>query len=196
MRRYERNEAVVFRRAADPFGGLSNMTSKFQICVADVRTWSSEALYQACRFPHLPGLQAEILAERSPMTAKMRSKPFRDESRGDWPQVRVGVMRWCLRVKLANNWSDFGELLRSTGGRPIVEESTKDDFWGAKAEGRTALVGQNVLGRLLMELREQLQQNPASLIAVDPPRIDGFLLLGQPVSTVVAPSCGAVTRSD
>src|SRR2546426_7568195 len=39
----------------------------------------------------------------------------------------------------------------------IVEDSRKDDFWGAKASDEGTLVGMNVLGRLLMELREDLR---------------------------------------
>ena len=66
-------------------------------------------------------------------------------------------MRWCLRVKLAQNWSAFTKLLLSTGAKAIVEESRKDDFWGAKAIDKSTLVGMNVLGRLLMELREEIK---------------------------------------
>ena len=53
-------------------------------------------------------------------------------------------MRWCLRVKLAENWRSFGDLLLATGDRPIVEESKKDTFWGARPREDGALVGQNV----------------------------------------------------
>jgi len=45
------------------------------------------------------------------MTAKMVSKPHRKDSRSDWDEVRVQIMRWCLRVKLAQHWETFGELL-------------------------------------------------------------------------------------
>src|SRR5205814_1777426 len=119
---------------------------------------TSEALYQACRFPHRADVQKLILAERSPMGAKMRSKPYRSDSRSDWEQVNVVVMHWCLRVKLAQNWKAFGTLLLSTGDKPIVEESHRDTFWGAKKEKSApdTLIGQNVLGRLLMELRAGL----------------------------------------
>ena len=65
------------------------------------------------------------------------------------------VMRWCLRVKLAQIWDEFSRLLLATGDRPIVEESRKDEFWGAKVVNTDTLVGVNALGRLLMELREK-----------------------------------------
>ena len=184
LRIYRRRDAVVFRRAADEFGGLSNMTSEFPVVVGDVRACSSEALYQACRFPHLPEVQLMILSERSPMTAKMKSKPHRGDSRADWEQVRVAVMRWCLRVKLVTNWGRFGSLLLATGERPIVEDSSKDTFWGAKLEADDELIGENVLGRLLMELRELLRARPEQLHEVSPPSVSSFLLLGQPVPVV------------
>jgi len=67
-------------------------------------------------------------------------------------------MRWCIRVKLVQNWRRFSSLLLATGNRPIVEKSWKDSFWGAKPLEDGRLVGRNVLGRLLMELREELRQ--------------------------------------
>lgn len=183
LRTYRRTESVVFLKTDEPFGGLSNMAGGYPIHVNGVRILTSEALYQVCRFPHLPDVQKLIIGQISPMTAKMRSKPYRKDSRPDWNQVRVRIMRWCLRMKLANNWNTFSELLLRTGDRPIVEESRKDDFWGAKVvdDGGT-LVGMNVLGRLLMELREQVkQQGRDAALDVAPPDIPQFLLFGRPI---------------
>lgn len=182
-RTYSRKDSVVFLKTDEPFGGLSNMAGGYPIHVNGVRILTSEALYQACRFPHLPDVQKLIIGQISPMTAKMRSKPYRKDSRPDWDQVRVRIMRWSLRMKLANNWNAFSTLLLKTGERPIVEESRKDDFWGAKVvdDGDT-LVGMNVLGRLLMELREQVkQQGRDAALDVAPPDIPQFLLFGRPI---------------
>jgi len=182
-RTYSRKESVVFRKTDEPFGGLSNMAGGYPIQVNGVRLLTSEALYQVCRFPHLPDVQKMIIGQISPMTAKMRSKPYRKDSRPDWDQVRIRIMRWSLRMKLANNWNTFSDLLLRTGDRPIVEESRKDDFWGTKVidDGDT-LVGMNVLGRLLMELREQVKQQwPDTVLDLAPPDIPQFLLFGRPI---------------
>jgi len=187
-RTYSRKDSAVFLKTDEPFGGLSNMAGGYPIRVNGVRILTSEALYQACRFPHLPDVQKMIIGQISPMTAKMRSKPYRKDSRPDWDQVRVRIMRWCLRMKLANNWNTFSELLLRTGERPIVEESRKDDFWGAKVidDGGT-LVGMNVLGRLLMELREQVKQHGRdAALDIAPPDIPQFLLFGQPIEVAGA----------
>ena len=187
FRIYSPAVSIVFLKTKERFGGLSNMAAGFPLRVNGVRIRTSEALYQACRFPHMPDVQRRIIDERSPMTAKMRSKPFRNESRPDWDAVRVKIMRWCLRVKLAQNWKEFGRLLLATGERPIVEQSRKDDFWGAKVAGHGSLVGMNVLGRLLMELREQLKRDDVeSLSAVEPLSITEFLLFQKPIKMVCA----------
>jgi type I restriction enzyme S subunit len=187
VRTYDPADSVVFLKTNERFGGLSNMAPGFPLRVNGVRIRTSEALYQACRFPHMPDVQRQIIDEHSPMTAKMRGKPFRKDSRSDWDAVRVKIMRWCLRVKLAQNWKEFGRLLLATGERPIVERSRKDDFWGAKVAEDGSLVGMNVLGRLLMELREQLKGDEAeSLRAVEPPPIPDFLLFQRPIETIFA----------
>jgi len=185
LRTYSRKDSVVFRKTNERFGGLSNMASGFPLEVNGIRILTSEALYQACRFPHRPEVQRLVIHQGSPMTAKMKSKLHRKGTRSDWDKVRVNIMRWCLRVKLAQNWQKFSELLLATGDRPIVEESRKDDFWGAKAADEETLVGMNVLGRLLMELREKLLGPKAELLKrVDPLSVPQVLLYGKPIGTV------------
>lgn len=188
VRTYVPTESAVFLKTNERFGGLSNMAPGFPLVVNGVRIRTSEALYQSCRFPHMPEVQRMIIGERSPMTAKMRSKPYHRASRPDWDGVRVKIMRWCLRVKLAQNWATFGRLLLSTGDRPIVEKKVRrKDFWGATEQPDGTLVGMNVLGRLLMELREQLKGDEGeSLRFIEPLAISEFLLFGQPIEAVQA----------
>lgn len=185
VRTYRIGECISFRKTNEPYGGLSNMAGGFPLRVNGVLIHSSEALYQACRFPHLPDVQLLILREKSPMTAKMVSKPHRHRSRQDWDRIRVRVMRWALRVKLAMHWDKFSQLLLSTESRAIVEDSRRDDFWGALHRGEDTLVGMNVLGRLLMELREELMASDRDrLRVVAPPDIPGFTLIGLPIREV------------
>ena len=186
VRTYYPAESAVFRKTNERFGGLSNMAPGFPLVVNNKRIRTSEALYQACRFPSRPDVQLQIIADRSPMTAKMRSKPFRGDTRPDWDSVRVQVMRWCLRVKLAQNWQKFGSLLLSTGEAPIVEKRVRrTDFWASTEQPDGTLVGMNVLGRLLMELREQLKGGEVeNLRFVEPLNISDFLLFRQPIKRI------------
>lgn len=186
FRLYKADEVISFRKTGEEFGGLSNMAPGFPIRVGDVRLRTSEALYQACRFPHMPEVQKIIVSESSPMTAKMRSKPYRANSREYWDDLRVPIMKWCLRVKLVQNWNAFGHLLLRTNSLPIVEDSKKDDFWGAIKNDRGEFRGRNVLGRLLMELREKLRTDPTSLEEIQPVRIQDFKLFEKniPIITI------------
>lgn len=201
LRTYVRSEAVVVYKTKEAFGGLSNMAAGYPLQINGVRILTTEALYQACRFPHMPDVQREIIGQHSPMTAKMKSKPHRKNSRPDWDEIRHKVMRWCLRVKLAQNYEEFGRLLLATRNQPIVEQSRKDDYWGAKVvdDAADTLVGQNVLGRLLMELREKLKDDTEGALKTVPPLgISDFMLLGKPIETVTASSSsgGKKTQSE
>lgn len=186
---FHRGECAVFRKTEERFGGLSNMCGGFPIFVNKSRILTTEHLYQMCRFPDLPEVQREIMAEKSPMGAKMKSKPHRPKTRPDWESadglgVRVDVMRWCLRLKLAQNFVKFKAALLETGSRDIVEDSHNDPFWGAvPVKGKpNELEGRNVLGRLLVELREELAaKEEAELKIVAVPGIPNFLLFGTPI---------------
>ncbi len=153
-RDWYRAESALFRVTTEKWGGLSNMAAGFPVTLGGTTFRTSEALYQALRFPGLPDVQQMIAEQASPMTAKMKSKPFRrNDSHPDWERIRVSVMSWCLRLKLAQNWSTFGQLLASTAPLYIVEESTRDRFWGAVPYG-DRLKGSNTLGVLLAFLRD------------------------------------------
>jgi type I restriction enzyme S subunit len=184
---YCRAECAVFCKTAELWGEFSNMAAGFLLLVNGRYVRTSEALYQACRFPHLPEVQREIIDQASPMSAKMKVKPHRDNSRPDFDELRIEIMWWALRVKLACNYRAFSKILRASGERPIVEESHKDTFWGAKPRRgeEETLVGQNLLGRLLMALRERVLLHEAKeLCVVEPLQIENFLLFGQPIGRV------------
>ena len=122
------------------------------------------------------------------MTAKMKSKKYRSRTRPDWLQVRVPIMKWCLRVKLVQNFSEFSHVLAETGARPIVEKKIRrEDFWGAKVQVDGSFVGRNVLGRLLMELRGKVQLGEyTEQSIVPPPPVEGMLILGRSIAPVTA----------
>ena len=193
IRTYNRADSIVFLKTREAFGGLSNMAGGFPLCVNGIDIRTSEALYQACRFPHLPEVQRLIIEQRSPMTAKMKSRKHHQDSRQDWDWIRVKIMRWCLRVKLIQNWDAFSKLLLETGDQPIVEQSRKDDFWGAKPIDTHTLVGVNALGRLLMGLREEVKnERQEAFLREEPLDILNFSLDGRPIEPVTAPDRRAV----
>jgi type I restriction enzyme S subunit len=172
MPTYNRSESIVFCKTKEAFGGLSNMAGGFPLRFAGHDYLTSEHLYQCLRFPQYPSLQADIRAIRAPIGAKMHTKPYRaTHCRKDWDVVCREVMRYCLRLKLRSYEMTFGRLLRESKGQPIVEESKKnsDDMWSARAvKGNPeVLVGENTLGILLMELRDEfLSLEPGERISL------------------------------
>jgi len=183
MRIYNIDECISFKKTTEKFGGLSNMSSSYPIVVNNIFIRTSEALYQALRYTEFPEIQREILSQTSPMTAKMKSKKYRDKTRKDWDKVRVHIMRWTLRVKLLQNKDTFGKLLLETEDLPIVEESSKDTFWGAKLINNR-LEGRNVLGRLLMQLRTEYREYK-DFNYIQPLKVKNFCLYGKNITTIL-----------
>ena len=71
-------------------------------------------------------------------------------------------MRWVPRMKREANAAEIDAVLAETADRPIVEVSSRDPWWGARPIA-DRYEGHNVLGRLWMELRQQLlEADPAS----------------------------------
>jgi ribA/ribD-fused uncharacterized protein len=73
--------------------------------------------------------------------------------RPDWHAVKLGVMRKVLAAKFRQD-EDLRKSLCGTGNAQLVEASPKDAFWGYGPDGK----GKNMLGKLLMELRTELQK--------------------------------------
>lgn len=190
------DDCAVFFKVREEFGSLSNMAGGFPLTVCGELVPSSEALYQALRFTSHPDIQREIISQKSPMAAKMMAKKEKRRerlSRPDWPQIQLDVMRWCLRVKLVQNFGEFFETLLSTRQRPIVEQSRKDQYWGAVLGPDGHLHGENHLGRLLMELRSEVKtrldtadDDEEPYPPVRPLDVESFQLLGKPIGEIEA----------
>ena len=66
----------------------------------------------------------------------------------------------------------------------IVEESRRDNFWGAKRTQDNKLIGVNVLGRILMEARENLKKETVQDHLLPFQTIDNFKILGKNIEVV------------
>ncbi|WP_413741647.1 NADAR family protein [Sodalis sp. RH15] len=179
---YPNDEIVSFRKTTEKWGGLSNMARGFPLYVNDIPIQSSEILYQACRYPHYPKIQKEIITLSNPFEAKQIARYYEPKTRDGWEKNRVSIMKWCVRVKLCQNWDIFFQLLNSTGVVNIVEHSEKDLFWGARRELDGSFYGMNVLGRILMETRDIARTRGQEGFKLIPAlQLDNFLLLDEPI---------------
>lgn len=95
-----------------------------------------------------PEVAAQMLEAPSPWAAMRLERASKEFRRKDWQEVKVDIMRELMRAKLEQN-EDVQECLQATETKRIVENSPWDSFWGCGNDGR----GQNILGKLWMELR-------------------------------------------
>lgn len=77
---------------------------------------------------------------------------FEQDLRDDWDDVKVEVMKKSLFAKFSQN-PDLRQALLKTGQAKIIEDNTKDEFWGIGQQGN----GKNMMGKLIMELRFTLK---------------------------------------
>ena len=163
MRIYNRDEVCGFRFTKAPWGGFSNFAPLAAAIAAGPWTFStSEALYQAAKFGAAPAVQHLIATAPTAREAAAIGRGTADGLDPRWNEQRENVMRWVLRMKREANAAAIDAAIAATGERAIVEVSTRDPWWGAKPAG-DSYRGANVLGRLWMELRQQLRDgHPAA----------------------------------
>lgn len=188
MRKYTLSEVAGFRTTRDAFGAFHNPCAGFPILVEGIEIGSTEAYYQALRFPDAPDIQREILAQTIPIQSKRKAYEFLDRSRADWQQINVRLMKHALRLKLSQHREAITSLLEKSEGKPIVEISVRDDFWGAKPDPNGFAIGYNVLGRLWMEVREDLVRDPdAYRDGVPAPNFPNARIFGREIGLTPAP---------
>lgn len=122
-------------------------------------TWADGVVFRSVEHA-FQGAKAEtpedlrrILACRTPGEAKRVGRSLRREG---WMSLRSQVMRLLLQEKFEQN-KDLAEKLRKTGKEDLVEiNSWHDTFWGQCQCPRCMGGGENVLGQMLMDIRESL----------------------------------------
>lgn len=157
---------IKFTKVKLPYGWMGNM-SAHPIRIDGKRWRTAEALFQAMRFEDVEVREA-IRGQNSPMSAKFKAKGQKDLmvvvpcSKKD-----VANMRQVLRLKVQQN-DHVRRSLLCTGNAAIIEDCTNRQggnglFWGAAfVDG--AWVGENVLGKLWMELRFELRNADSASI--------------------------------
>lgn len=132
---------------------LSNF-SAFRLHWADRDFDTSEAAYQWEKFvgEETRSIRSAIRRAESAHDAFKIAELNKPSVREDWGQVRVGIMRDILRAKAAQHEYVRRKLL-ATGHRELIEDSWRDGFWGWGPLRN----GQNMLGKLWMEVREELR---------------------------------------
>jgi ribA/ribD-fused uncharacterized protein len=156
-------EEIRFYRASEkPYGAFSNLYRRPIEFEGDVFA-TSEHAYQAGK-ARKPEVRRWLMQAPSPALLAMAAHGlyYWDVAPG-WSKTKFDRMRRVLAAKFTQH-NDLRELLLSTGEARLVESATVDNevnrLWG-EVNG----VGQNMLGTLLMELRQELRQPTDRLVA-------------------------------
>lgn len=153
IERYPADRCVCIRKVAEEWGVLGNF-ARTPLVVGGVTFKNSEQLFQLMKFKDEEPVKAVYHAGNPKYTSKHWEKTHR---RHDWGAIIVDAMKFCLATKYEQS-EDFRNALAQTVGMYIVEDQTSfpkktADTWGTKFVGNE-YVGPNLLGRLLMELRD------------------------------------------
>lgn len=145
------------------FSGEYRFLSNFWYCEVELdgETYpSTEHAYQAAktldpverkRFRFSISYRDGEPHERTPTCAEAKRLGNSISLRPDWEDVKVGVMRDLLRQKFTSG--RLRDMLLNTGDLYLEETNHwRDTFWGV-CDGK----GRNVLGNLLMEVRDELR---------------------------------------
>lgn len=146
-------DVIRFYSVSDEYGEFSNFAA-YPIALKGERWPTAEHYFQAQKFEDA-GEREAVRKAKSPMIAARMGRDRKKKLRRDWESVKVSVMREAVRAKFMQH-EDLRDLLLSTGDARLVEHTENDDYWGDGGDGS----GKNMLGRILMEIREELRDAP------------------------------------
>lgn len=153
-------EDLCFYRANErPYGALSNLFRREFEFEGDIYP-TAEHAYQAGK-ARKPEVKAWLMAAPSPALLAMAAHGlYYWDVAPNWANTKFARMKRVLQAKFGQH-ADLQELLIGTGNRRLVETATIDNavnrLWG-EVNGK----GRNMLGVLLMEVREEFNSKRAS----------------------------------
>ena len=143
------------------FYGNNLWLSNFAVCRIQYDGYvysSTQAAYQAQKFEGTllqKDRMKKIFTKIQPNEAKILGAivPLRN----DWEQVRVGIMKEILTIKFSQE--HYKDLLLSTGDEILQEGNYwHDTFFGKCYCQQHKGEGQNMLGKMIMQIRQKLRQ--------------------------------------
>lgn len=159
---YPINKCIAIRGVKEQWGVLGNFAPTL-LSVEGISFSNSEQLFQMMKFSDKETLLSIYQSNGLPLKWAAKKGEKNGLRREDWGQIIIDAMKFCLQTKYEQS-KEFRHVLNETVGFIIVEDQTKlkttksgnlkdADTWGVVRKGEL-FVGSNLLGRLLMELRD------------------------------------------
>jgi ribA/ribD-fused uncharacterized protein len=109
-------------------------------------------------------MQAKILKSDSAKSAKAYGKKVKPFDPKVWGEMAVSVMKTAVKAKFMQH-PELLDKLRKTGTALLAEADPRGKFWGigtsadtSKAKDSSRWPGKNQMGKILMELRDELKE--------------------------------------
>lgn len=141
---------IRFYSVGDEYGELSNF-APYPITLGGKRWPTSEHYFQAQKFDD-PQLREKIRKANTPMIAARLGRDRSAKLRRNWESIKVQVMTEAVLAKFSQH-EDLRTLLLATDDALLIEHTDNDAYWGDGGDGS----GKNMLGQVLMRVREQLR---------------------------------------
>ena len=133
------------------FGYCFSNFAAFSVVWRD-RVWqTSEHAFQAACFDDEAVIE-EIYNATSAHDALKLAIKYLDQARPTWKDDRLRIMKEICKAKLDQH-PYIQKSLRQSGEAELIEDSPKDEYWGRGTDWK----GENNLGKIWMELREEIK---------------------------------------
>lgn len=146
-------DTINFYSTTGQYGCFSNF-SKHPVALGGTIWPTSEHYFQAMKFAGTKDVQ-DVFNAPTPTLAASIGRDKTRPLRSDWEQVKDDVMRKVVLAKFLQH-DNIREILVGTGDAILVEHTSFDKYWGDGGDGS----GKNMLGKILMEVREKLKLHP------------------------------------
>ena len=143
-------KVINFYSTIGEYGCFSNF-SRHHIFLKDKIWKTSEHYFQAQKFAGTE-FEEKVRLASTPMEAAKLGRNRKFPLRKDWEEVKDDIMREALRAKFTQR-EELKRILLETDDAELVEHTANDSYWADGGDGS----GKNMLGKLLMELREELK---------------------------------------
>ncbi|MBR2742423.1 MAG: NADAR family protein [Clostridia bacterium] len=143
-------------KAIKSFRGKNAFLSNFYPCLVEYEGMIFPSVEHAFQAAKTLDMQKRITFQVCPTPKEAKACGRKLKLRPDWEEIKIDVMRTLVRDKFTRNRSfqtDLTKLLLDTDDAYLEEGNNHGDrFWGTvKGEGR------NELGKILMEVRDELK---------------------------------------
>lgn len=155
---------IRFYKVDEPYGFFSNF-APYPIFIENEKWNTVEHYFQASKFKDKE-TKKKIQSIESPMQVAIEGRDKRNILREDWELIKENIMYNALKCKFTQHPKLTNQLL-SLKDCQIIEHTENDSYWGDGGNGS----GQNRLGILLMQVRDDLLSQVDEALVILPPWI-------------------------